>query len=163
LTMQADGSHPRCHCCGCPHELKRGAQCYLQQVPRSDNQRQYGDVMRLDTYKLARFPDPSLVDMIIKNCEMYGCMSTAPQNVRDNVRSRLEEFRTKFAENKKIWDQKRESGGGSNHRENNSSNSAPQHQREHNSRNSSRSMDTYSAPENRTSSAGGGVPSSQSN
>ena len=63
-------------------------------------------------------------------------MSTTPQHVRDNVRARLEDFRARFAENKKAWDQKREYGNSSNRNNNQGPGS---------------SLDAYTAPEDRTS------------
>ena len=126
MTMQEESGHPRCPCCGCQHLIVKGKPCFLQQVPKSDGQSQFGNYVRLDTSKIAKLPDYSIVDMIVTNCENYGCMATAPQHIRDTVRARIKDLMNKFEENRKTWDEKRQSGN-------------------------QRALDAYTAPENRTS------------
>ena len=73
LVLSIEAGTARCTCCGLEHTALTGDDCYYKHRP---NQNRSDNLMQLDLWKLARFPESnkSVAEMILKSCVDYGCM-----------------------------------------------------------------------------------------
>ena len=73
LVLSIEDGTARCTCCGLEHTAPTGDDCYYKHRP---NQNRSDNMMQLDLWKLARFPESnkSVAEMILKSCVDYGCM-----------------------------------------------------------------------------------------